>query len=210
MIFPHITNYLNQILQSIGLPPVFLYSIIAVLCFIFIFGLVLLYRIRRIGIDLINVNQNLDKLHQRLQENRAPLLDEDQFRFNTGNDNLNTKPQKPEENNYKNKFSDSIIPFSEIHGESVYQSKINSQSNSQKKDLLNNLENNPDLKYKILKLLKNNSKPISYSQIAKYLSRGSSESDYELILKELDQLSKEGEIISQVSAGKLFFQKKIG
>ena len=194
-------NYLNQILQSIGLPPIFLISIIALLCFIFIFGLVLLYKIRRIGIDLIKVNQNFDKFNQRLQEDRDPFK-VDQFLFSMGNDNLNTELQKPEGNNSKNKSSDSIIQFSEIHGQSVNQTKINSELSSQKKE--------SDLKYKILKYLRKNSKPISYSEIAKYLSRGSSESDYELILKELDQLSKEGEIISQVSAGKLFFQKKIG
>ena len=201
MIFPHIKNYLNQILQSIGLPPIFIFSAIALLCLIFIFGLVLLYKIRRIRIDLINVNQNLDKLNLRLQEDRDSLK-ADQFRFNMGNENLNTELQKPEENNSKNKSSDRIISFSEIHGQSVNQAKINSELSSQKKE--------SDLKYKILKYLRKNSKPISYSEIAKYLSRGSSESDYELILKELDQLSKEGEIISQVSAGKLFFQKKIG
>ena len=194
-------NYLNQVLQSIGLSPVFLFSTIALLCLIFIFGLVLLYKIRRIVIDLINVNQNFDKITQILQEDRDSLK-EDQFRFSMEDGNLNTELQKPEENNSKNKSIDRIIPFSEIHGQSVKQTKINSELGSQKKE--------SDLKHKILKYLRKNSKPISYSEIAKYLSRGSSESDYELILKELDQLSKEGEIISQVSAGKLFFQKKIG
>jgi hypothetical protein len=126
-----------------------------------------------------------------------------------GKDNLNTEPHKPEKKLSKNKSSDSIISFSEIDGQSVNQTKIDSQLSAQKKNQLENLKKTPDLKNKILTLLKKNGKPISYSQIAKYLSRGSSEYDYELILKELDQLSKEGEIISQVSAGKLFFQKKI-
>jgi len=170
---------------------------------------VLLYKIRRIGIDLINVNQNLDKLNRRLQEDIDPLK-VDHFRFSMGNDNLNTEFQKPEEKNSKNKLLDRIIPFSEIHDKSVNKTKINSKLSSQKKELLVNLNKTSDLKHKILKFLMKNSKPISYSEIAKYLYRGSSESDYELILKELDQLSKEGEIISQVSAGKLFFQKKIG
>lgn len=209
MIFPHIMNYLNQVLQSIGLSPVFLFSTIALLCLIFIFGLVLLYKIRRIGIDLINVNQNFDKITQILQEDRDSLK-EDQFRFSMEDGNLNIELQKPEENNSKNKSPDRIIPFSEIHGQSLKQTKINSELGSQKKELLENLKKESDLKHKILKYLRKNSKPISYSEIAKYLSRGSSESDYELILKELDQLSKEGKIISQVSAGKLFFQKKIG
>jgi hypothetical protein len=65
-----------------------------------------------------------------------------------------------------------------------------------------------DIKSRILKLLQRTAKPVSYSDIVKRLSQDYPDDnyDYETVLEELDQLKGEGEIISQLYFGRLYFQ----
>ncbi len=199
-----ILNFLSRL--SFGEFIIIWTSTITLLLLILIFGLVILSKIRRIKVDLINVTRNFDALNQRLQEDIERVKSEN-LNLNKGNDNSKYWFQKHRENNSKNNFSDRLFPSLENHDQFKNQTENSSELDFLKEELLESLEKKPDIRRKIMHLLKTNSKPISYSDLAKYLSQGPSESDFELILKELEQLKTEGKIISQVSAGKLFFQK---
>ena len=66
--------------------------------------------------------------------------------------------------------------------------------------------NKPDIKSKIISLLKGASSPVSYSEIAKSVSENSTDYDFEFVLTELEHLKAEGKIVDQVSAGKLYYR----
>ena len=68
MSLTEITGILNQIYESIDLPPLVLIFIIALFLFVFIFGLVILIKVRNIRKDLIILNKSLDALHLRMQD----------------------------------------------------------------------------------------------------------------------------------------------
>lgn len=170
--FSHIIDYLRQLSETIGLPPIVLTYTIALFFFIFIFGLVILSKVRSIRKDLNIVNSSLYSLNQRIKEDMKGIKAK-KFEINQTNDS---------------------------HDLSLL-----------KKEIINNWEKKSDIKRDILNLLKKTSKPISYQEIAKNFSKNSTDYDFELILKELDQLKTEGEITGLVTAGKLYFQiKKIG
>ena len=81
-------------------------------------------------------------------------------------------------------------------------------SDFREEEFLDMYKGNSDIKSELLSLLKITNGPMSYSEIAKHLSKNSSDYDFESILKELDQLKNEGKVIGQVSAGKIYFQIK--
>jgi len=206
MIFSPIINYFNQTSQSIGLPPIVLVFIISLSFFFFIIGLVVLSKIRKIRIELIDTTQHLHSLIQRLQADKEHLKT-DNYNLKAANDHPKIELQKHGEKNSINKHSNRVIPFTEVYHRFKNPTGNSAESDFLKEELLENQDGNPEIRSKILSLFMANNRPISYSDIAKYLSQGSSETDFELILTELERLKTEGEIIGHVSAGKLYFQK---
>ena len=168
----NIVNYFRHFSESIGLPPLVLIYTIAFFFFIFIFGLVILSKVRSIRKDLHIVNSSLFSLNQKIKANMKRIKARE---FESSQ----TKP------------GDELILL--------------------KDEIVNKWEKKSDIKREILNILKKTSKPISYQEIVKNLSKNSNDHDFEFILKELDQLKTEGEITGLVAAGKLYFQiKKIG
>ena len=163
----HFVNIFNQISESIGLPPIVLICTIALFFFIFIFGLLILIKVRSIRKDLLIINRNFDSLNRSIQEKMASL-----------------KTEKLNRDQDKN------------------------SSDFREEEFLDMYKGNSDIKSELLSLLKITNGPMSYSEIAKHLSKNSSDYDFESILKELDQLKNEGKVIGQVSAGKIYFQIK--
>jgi hypothetical protein len=94
----------------------------------------------------------------------------------------------------------------EINDRNGNQTKI--RPDLQENELLDAQPNQSVIKRKVLYLLRAASKPVSYYDIAKYISKDSPNYNFETILKELDQLKKDGKVTGQVSAGKLYFQIK--
>ena len=98
MIFSHIINYFNQTSQSIGLPTLVLVFIISLSFFFFILGLVVLSKIRKIRIELIDTTQHLHSLIQRLQADKEHLKT-DNYNLKAANDHPKIELQKHGEKN---------------------------------------------------------------------------------------------------------------
>jgi hypothetical protein len=168
--------------------------------------MVVLSKIRKVRIELIDLNQHLHSLIQRLQADKERLKP-DNYSLKAANDHSKVRLRKRGEKNSINNYSNRVIPFTEAYHRFKNQTDNSADSDFLNEELLENRDENPEIRSRILSLFMINNKPISYSNITKYLSQDSSETDFELILKELEQLKTEGVIIGHVSAGKLYFQK---
>ena len=207
MFFSNILNYFNHISKSIGLPPIILICVIAVFIFIFIFGLVILKKVRRIRNNLIVLNRGLRTLNRNIKTEMASLKAEI-VKIKKGNDRL--KSSKQAANGPVNESSNRSLPESRTGDQNTDRAQKVAGPDLRKIELPDDRGeiSDDDIKDKVLQLLETTGKPISYSEIVKYLSKNSSTPDFELMLKYLEQLKREGVIIGQVSAGKLYFQKK--
>ena len=209
MQFSEIFNYFNQLSRSIGLPPLVLLCTIALIFFLFIFGLVILNKVSRIRKNLMILNSGLRTLNLRIQSELAGLRAElGSIKQASKNSKYQFQKQDAPANKPDIEISNELNLLSEAGGQNEIQAQNSPDLDLRKDEILENWEKLSDVKNKILFLLNMSSRPISYTEIAKYLSKDSPDYDFELILKELEQLKTEGEITSQVSAGKLYFQKK--
>ena len=205
MSLSHIVKILNQIGESIGLPPIVLICTIALFFFIFVFGLLILIKVRSIRKNLIIINRNFNTLNQRIQEEMASLKAEKLYR---DKDNINSKfeyHRQAETKSIKDR-SNNLFKFSEFDDQ--YISRDKNGSDFREEEFLNTYKGNSDIKSEILSLLKITNGPMSYFEIAKHLTKDSSDCDFEPILEEMDQLKNEGKVIGQIFSGKIYFQIK--
>lgn len=207
MIFSDIFKYFNQIAESLGLPPIVLICTIAVFLFIFIFGLVILNKVSRIRKNLIVLNSSLRTLNQRIQSEMVRLKAEINS-LKKGSENSKFEFQKQGADKPVEEVSDVLNLLSKPDAQNGNQAQNNDELDLREDEATVKRGKMSTISSRILFLLSKSSRPISYSEIAKYISKDSPDYDFELILKELEQLKAEGKIISQVSAGKLYFQKK--
>jgi hypothetical protein len=207
MLFSDIFNYFIHSSKSIGLPPLVLICTIALFFFIFIFGLVILNKVRRIRKNLMVLNSGLRTLNQRLQSEMVSLKSEI-IKIKKGNENSELKFQEQGANKPVDQISNRLNLPSETDDQTRIRAKNSADLKIGEDEILDDWGKMSEIKSKILLLLKMSNRPVSYSEIAKYIANDSHDYDFEFILKELEQLKTEGEIISQVSAGKLYFQKK--
>jgi hypothetical protein len=203
MLISNILNIFNHISESIGWPPLVLFCTIGIFFFIFIFGLVILVKVKSIRKDLTAINRNLASLNQRLHDEMKGLKAVKPQRY-VDDKNLEFEYQRPNENESAKESSHGFS--SGIEDQSGHYGKISSDSRTE--ELLGARPHMSDIKSKVLRLLRATRRPVSYYDIAKHLSKESPDYNFETILKELDQLKKDGEVIGQVSAGKLYFQIK--
>jgi cell division protein FtsB len=204
MLFSDIFNYFNHFSKSIGLPPIVLICAIALFFFVFIFGLLVLKKVNRIRKNLIVLNGGLRTLNRKLKAEMAGLKAEI---ANLKKDPEKLKFQKQAASRSVDEGSNGLLLYSEVEDQNRDRAKNDARPDLRNIELSDNWEKMSDIKDKVMHLLETTGKPISYSEIAKYFSKHSDDHDFELILKELEQLKKAGEIISHVSAGKLYFQK---
>ena len=199
-------NYFYNISASIGIPPLALLCTIVLFLLIYIFGLIILFKVRGIRKDLMTANRSLDTITQRIEKGIESLTAKNVNRFKD-DEKIKFEPPKQVVRNSDEKVSDKRFRFTKI----IEHEKIRQANNSpdfSETELVDNWKSSSDIKNKILHLLKITSKPISYHEIAEQLSKDSPDHDFDSILKELDQLEKKGDIIGQVAAGKLYFQIK--
>jgi hypothetical protein len=78
-------NKLNYLSESLGLPPVVLICIGAPLIFLTPLGLMILTKIRRIRIDLADVNRGLITLNKYVKESSDKTVQPPKIEGNTGN-----------------------------------------------------------------------------------------------------------------------------
>ncbi|UCD81275.1 MAG: hypothetical protein JSW26_07575 [Desulfobacterales bacterium] len=207
MFFSHILNYFDHISKSIGLPPVVLVCTIALFFFFFIFGLVILTKAAGIRKNLVALNRELRILNQKIQTETASLRAE----INNLKKSYQTPKFEYQKQDAKKNGSEISIRrnlHSETDDQNGIQFKNSADLDLKKDEIAGSRKKVYDVKNKILLLLKMSGRPMSFSEIAKYLSKVSPDHDFESMLKQLEQLKAEGEIISQVSAGKLYFKKK--
>ena len=172
----------------------------------YVFGLMILYKIRGIRRDLTTVKTSLKIVARKIGQDLEGLDAPHDHRNINGNNTIFN--HQPEAENHSNKEP------SENRSQSTKIAKDNKKRITEespdigKTPPLDKEIDSSQVKTKILNLLKKNSRPISYHEIAESLSQDFREHDFNSILKELDQLEKKGDIIGQVAAGKLYFQIK--
>ena len=158
---------------SVGLPPLALVCLIALFIFIYVFGLIILIKIRKIRKDLMTVNNSLDTIAQRIEQR----IGSSQAR-NGGHDidadDIKIEHRKQLLRNFGKKETKKRIHFTKINepNESK-QIKTTPGSREKKLDLFDKEYDSSDIKNKIIKLLKETSRPTSYHEIAESLSQDS-------------------------------------
>ena len=206
MAISDILNYFYNISSSVGLPPLALLCTILLFLLIYVFGLIILLKVRGIRKDLMAANRNLNTITQRVEQEIESLKAKNANRFKV-DEKTKFEPPKQVVKASDDGGSDKRFRFTKI----IEHEKIRQTNNSpdlSETEMVDNWKSSSDIKNKILYLLKVTSKPISYHEIAEQLSKDSPDHDFDSILKELDQLEKKGDIIGQVAAGKLYFQIK--
>ncbi len=154
---------------------------------------------------MIFVNRSLDAINHKIQEQLKPKKAD---KVSSAKNNTTSKPllQKPDRHRFLNDRSNELSLVSKIRPQ--HQKSIRDNSDLTQENLSGSKANNTDIKNNIISLLQNTNKPTSFYDIAKHLSNGSPDYNFEFILKELDRLKAAEKIVGQVSAGKLYFQLK--
>lgn len=205
MSLTEITGILNQIYESMGLPPLVLIFVIALFLFVFIFGLVILVKVRSIRRDLIVVNKSLDALNLGIRDVTGRLAAKELNR-NKDKENLKFVLQRQAAIKTSKQISNRLHRLSDIDNQN--RNKDKNSPDNRDDELLDNGEEKNHIKNKILDILKIKGRPVPYSEIIKHLSRDFLDYDFDLILKELEQLKRHGKLVDQYSAGKLYYRIK--
>jgi hypothetical protein len=201
----YISNTFNQISQFLGLPPMVFICAVALFIFLFFFGLMMLLKLNSAKNDLIVANTSLYNLKQIIELKLEKLKTEDLDK-NIDNKKLKFVLPNKQESKFVGECSNKVFHFPKIDDQNINHDKFGADFREEK--LPRTPKEKTDIKATIIKLLKISGGPISYSTIAKNFSNGSRDFDFEFILNELEQLRREGEIVGQVSAGKLYFRIK--
>jgi hypothetical protein len=205
MTLTQLVEHYYYIAESLGLPPIVLFGVLAFFGFIFIFGLMVLIKIRRIRCSLLQLNDNLGALHRRIEQ---VIEIETTEKIDIKNDGPHSKIviPKPASNGSGMAESNRAELLSEIVNSNQHRAEISEALIDRQEALFDHAKTESDLKGHILILLKKINKPVSYTEIVKQLSRECPDCNFDSILKELDQLQGNGEILSQIFSGKLYFQ----
>ena len=174
---------LTRLSEITGLSSNVLVCIFSLVLLFFIFGLIIQLKLRRIGKALLEVNQRLDALTQRLARHPPPsdrVLVEKY---------LGGHVVKEARNNLESNEAEKTVtpkndkPFSFLTG-------------------------NSDLKSVLLDLINNAEAAISLQDIVSQLSEDYFDGNYHPIINDLDELEKDKKIEGQSINGKVFFKIK--
>jgi len=183
---------------------VFIFAV-ALFIFIFFFGLTMLLKLKSIRNDLLAANRSLNYLKKNLEAKLENLKREDLDNI-IDNENLKFVFPIKQKNKFAGKGSNKVFHFPKMDDQNRNHDRADADFQEEKLSCAP--KEKTDIKGTIIKLLKISGGPISYSAIAKNFSNDAHDFDFEFILNELEQLRREGEIVGQVSAGKLYFKIK--
>jgi len=183
MILTEVIDGFTRLSEITGLSSTVLVYILSLVLLLFIFGFIILLKLRRIGKALLEVNQRLDALAQRIARH-PPTSDTVLVEKNLGRhvvedvrDHLKGKQTETTVNPKNEK------PFSFLTG-------------------------NSDLKSVLLDLINNAEAAISLQDIVSQLSEDYFDGNYHPIINKLDELEREEKIEGQSISGKVFFKIK--
>ena len=208
---------LSQLSEITGLTPIVLICAFALLVLLFIFGLIIFIEFKRIRKMLKDVNQRLIVLGQKseqpsLEPNLAKISryktisdpNQDKFydrnkQFNDAQEARTTFPVQDELRRHGcEKISDKLLS-----------KKRETTTNINVEEISEPLTSDAELKNALLNLINLSDLPLSLKRISKNLSRKYFDGNYNLILNELNQLEKEGQIEGASMGGKVYFRKKL-
>ena len=213
-----VTNIFLDFSKTTGLSSIVLICTFFFLLLFLIFGLIILLKLKGIRKILIDVNRKMDAFShnskQQSSKTKRPktiqntrLSDQNQDRFRDSNKHVNdvlkkartTLPVNAEVNKYGTEgISDKLI---NKNRETTNNFNIGKLSKP--------LTSDPQLKSAILKLINLDNIPVSLQDIGKKLPGKYFNGNYNLILNQLKQLEKEGQIEGFLKSGKVYFVKKL-
>lgn len=165
----------------------------------------MLLKFKSIRNDLLAANRSLNYLKKILEHKLENLKAEDLHKI-IDNENLNFVFPIKRKNKFTGECSNKVFHFPKIDDQNKNRDRVGADFREEK--LPRTPKEQTDIKATIINLLKISGGPISYSTIAKNFSNKFQDFDFEFILNELEKLRREGEIVGQVSAGKLYFKIK--
>jgi hypothetical protein len=208
---------LSQLSEITGLTPIVLICAFALLVLLFIFGLIIFIAFKRIRKMLKDVNQRLIVLGQKseqpsLEPNLAKIsrykkiFDPNQDKFYDSNKQFNDAQEArttfPVQDELRRHGSEKI-------SDKLLSKKRETTTNINVEEISESLTSDAELKNALLKLLNLSDLPLSLKRISKNLSRKYFDGNYNLILNELNQLEKEGQVEGASMGGKVYFRKKL-
>ena len=218
--FDNIISEVSQILSYLseltGLTPIGLMSILALIFFLFIAGIFIFIKFKRIRKVLMDVNQRIIVLGQKLEQSppKSDLkkISPDKIVFDPNQDKLSDseeqysdaqgeRPTVPVKNKFQRHGSQRI-------SDTLLSKKREATTDIAIEEFSEPLTSDPELKSAILKLMKGSDMPLSLKYIVKNLSGKYFGGNYHLILNELEQLEKEGQIEGFSTSGNAHFIKK--
>jgi hypothetical protein len=177
--------FFKQLSNATGLPFSALICALVLIFSLTLFGILILIKVRSIKKVLNNLNDRLDNISQRLgrQSGEFEIIQPDKYKSGSHiNNEIATDGRPSLETN--NTADVALKKGSEEH-------RINMEIST-----------------KVHELLKKSGKPTSYHDLTKHLSKDYPGYNYDFFLKEVEDLQKEGKVVVQLIAGKLYFQIK--
>jgi len=216
MILSAFTHFISRLSDSAGLYPNILAFMLVFLLLIVAVAGYILFQLRRTDRELITAERELDVFAQNLKQLSPPA---DLTQNHRTADNFDLNPGKHADRSERNdvirktgSILDILIGFKRQalgkmkKSRNIMNAKINADLQNEK--FASPLINNSDLRNKILDLISQTDKLVSFQHLVKRLSGKHFDGNYHPILNELEQLEKEGEIEGQVVTGKVFYKKK--
>jgi len=216
MILAELTHFFSRLSELAGLYPNVLAFMLILLFLIVVAAGYILFQLRKTDRELITAERELDVFAQNLKQlspateltQRHPNAD----KFDLNPDNHSDRPERNDVTRKAGTILNILIDFKiQVLGKmkkflNIKNAKTNTSLKNE--EFTSSLINNSDLRNKILDLISQTDKSISFQQLVKHLSGKYFDGNYHPILNELEQLEKEGEIEGQAIAGKVFYKKQ--
>lgn len=216
MIPSEFTHFISRLSESAGLYPNVLAFMLVLLLLMVLAAGYILFQLRGTDRELITAVHELDLFAQNLKQlsppadlkQNHPIAD----KFDLNPDNNSEHPGQNDVTRKAGTILNILIGFKrQVLGKIKKSLNIKNAKISvglQNGEFASSLINNSDLRNKILDLISQTDKLVSFQHLVKHLSGEYFDGNYHPILNELEQLETEGEIEGQVITGKVFYKKK--
>jgi hypothetical protein len=209
MLPANISEILDHLVKSLGLPPVVLAGLLGIYLAAFVLGLLVIYKVRSIKKELSRMNRSLYLISQKLTQPPPGLKEKPQEIQESKADPQQDQPMEPMRTQQTRPHwvqKDRDARFLQAGPQQTQKPETGKNAEAEHADRAGTRPNKTEIGRKIIDRLKKTNRPITYHEIAKYLASIYAEYDYDSALTELDQLEKAGKIQGHVVAGKLYFK----
>lgn len=210
-------NIIAPLSEMTGLPPIVFICALAIILILIVFGILILIKVRNIVRVLSRVNNSLDIIAQRLgrqpeEAKKKTAHDErlgsaaNQDRKSADSTESGHNPRKVMSISSSRKNQKKSLADLETAGRRRQEPDTGRKVSQVKSPEEHAIRR--EISAKIYELLKKSGKPTPYHDLTEKLSKDYPGYDYDYFIREIEGLKKEGKVLVQLVAGKLYFQVK--